>query len=292
MSSTAKKKGPGVRVRSPCFRALGLDRPWLGVPLSQLVWLPSRSRAPAEWSTHAVVPAALDAAEGATCLTAYLSAPLPGAPLQNTIARLPHDALAVKAGCLVVFVKRSEGDDLEALTCTRRSPMTMPNIHVQRYASPSTFAGNIEPEDRSWIVFVAVNGEATFWRRSKRTKLGEKTEHVYVDAELPTHVIDGIDTAEPSQPPPPWGHPGPLDFTIEPATGPGDQPGFFASLNVRAIACWGETEHDATRGLLNYVASLCTAGALDHTGQPTVSNPRRYAAVFGGEHAAPEPAAR
>ncbi len=159
-----------------------------------------------------------------------------------------------------------------------------PNIRVNRYLSPGPYTGEISPDDGAWIVFVDVNGEATFWRRVEHlTIASDGTEHVeqaYVDAEIPTHVhVNGV----PSPAPGPAQHPGALDFEVYRADGPGEDPGFFASLNCRSIACWGATEHEAIRGLLNYVAQLCTAGALDHTGKPAVINPRRYAVVWPPE---------
>jgi len=42
----------------------------------------------------------------------------------------------------------------------------MQAIHVKRYATPGVWAGTIEPEDRNWIVFVASDGAASFWRRT------------------------------------------------------------------------------------------------------------------------------
>jgi hypothetical protein len=44
----------------------------------------------------------------------------------------------------------------------------MQNIHVRRYKDAHAFQGSIEPEDRSWIVFIDKEGHATFWRRGER----------------------------------------------------------------------------------------------------------------------------
>lgn len=43
----------------------------------------------------------------------------------------------------------------------------MQNIHVRRYQSHENFQGSVEPEDRSWVVFVDKDGHATFWRRGE-----------------------------------------------------------------------------------------------------------------------------
>ena len=41
----------------------------------------------------------------------------------------------------------------------------MQNIHVRRYKDAHNFQGSVEPEDRSWIVFIDKDGHATFWRK-------------------------------------------------------------------------------------------------------------------------------
>lgn len=185
----------------------------------------------------------------------------------------------------------------------------MQNIHVQRYANPASFGyqGTIQPEDRSWIVFVDKDGEPTLWRRvaisSSDTPDGGKVDHAYVDVELPGFVPDGhpIQTMVEEKIPQivPTGD-NPLDFTVQPAREPmmdaidaaghakedelypNRRDGFIAWLNCRHVGAWGATEHDAIRALLNYVAKLCVAGSLDHTGRPMpyVSR-RRHEAVFG-----------
>lgn len=45
----------------------------------------------------------------------------------------------------------------------------MQNIHVRRYQTPSPggFQGSVEPEDRSWVIFIDKDGHATFWRRGQ-----------------------------------------------------------------------------------------------------------------------------
>ena len=45
----------------------------------------------------------------------------------------------------------------------------MQNIHVRRYQQPAPggYQGTVEPEDRSWIVFIDKDGHATFWRRGE-----------------------------------------------------------------------------------------------------------------------------
>ena len=98
-------------------------------------------------------------------------------------------------------------------------------------------------------------------------------------------LVDPLPVQEPPKP----GAPRSLDFTVVPTDGcdvPSESgqaiPGFWARLNARDIACFGETEHLALKNLLNYVAELCTAGCLDHTGRPMPGHlKRRYDAVFG-----------
>ena len=43
----------------------------------------------------------------------------------------------------------------------------MQNIHVRRYKDAHQFQGSVEPEDRSWCIFIDKNGHATFWRRGE-----------------------------------------------------------------------------------------------------------------------------
>lgn len=44
----------------------------------------------------------------------------------------------------------------------------MQNIHVKRYEAPTAgYLGSIEPEDRSWIVFVAADGTPSLWERAE-----------------------------------------------------------------------------------------------------------------------------
>lgn len=45
----------------------------------------------------------------------------------------------------------------------------MQNIHVRRYKQPTPggFQGSIEPEDRSWVIFIDKDGHATFWRKGE-----------------------------------------------------------------------------------------------------------------------------
>jgi hypothetical protein len=181
----------------------------------------------------------------------------------------------------------------------------MQNIHVSRYQTPSEYQGSVEPDDRSWIVFVDKNGEATFWRRFQTETEDGKTISCYADAELPTGLFvrdERSDEPEgtPERPEPATA-PDALTFAVFPASELGQHSkhltrrahderqieppptdGFFAMLDQRKIACWGETEHEATTSLLNFVARLCVAGCLDHTGASKPGgNPRRYRAAFG-----------
>lgn len=153
----------------------------------------------------------------------------------------------------------------------------MQNIQVKRYRPElKEWQGTISPEDGSWIVFVDGDGEPYFYRRVERYEEGEKTDEVYVDVEIPC----GLPVPEGAGPTLPQAleslESRPIDYTVEP-----DEEGFTARLNVRNVACHGKTEHEAVRELLNYVAQLCTAGSLDHTGVPSHGNKRRYEYVYG-----------
>lgn len=177
----------------------------------------------------------------------------------------------------------------------------MQNIHVQRYLHPGVgYQGTIEPEDRSWVVVVDKDGDATLWRRVQTSPLDGKVEHVYGDVELPSRTAD-----HPLHPPSVLAPcavdqgDNPFDFTVNPEREPkmdaidpagharedelypDRRDGFIARLNCRSVGAWGETEHEAIRALMYYIIKLCTAGSLDHTGGPVVGNRRRYQAVFG-----------
>lgn len=189
------------------------------------------------------------------------------------------------------------------------------HIHVKRYASPESlgYQATIEPADRRWLVFVDKDGDATMWRRVSVTSypgdpLGAerpatsddegkptvdvdgKVEHFFVDVELPGtsigpgHPLHPVAAALP-MPEPAAAHPGPLDFEVtqQTETVEGVPAGTWTAwLNCRSVGCTGATEHEAVRNLLNYVARLCTAGSLDHTGRPMIATSRRrYEAVFG-----------
>jgi len=60
----------------------------------------------------------------------------------------------------------------------------MQNIHVKRYQTPGVWAGTVEPEDRSWIVFLASDGEASFWRRIEVTEPEGHIRHDYIPLSL------------------------------------------------------------------------------------------------------------
>lgn len=170
----------------------------------------------------------------------------------------------------------------------------MKNIHVRRFSTAESWQGVIEPEDRTWVVLIDDKGEATFWRQCKADafelppEVGTAREF-YIDVELPGGRLL-VDDAVPVQEPPQPGQPRSLDFTLVPTDGSdvpvdegkGPLAGYWAHLNARHVSCFGETEHLAMRNLLNYVAELCTAGCLDHTGRPMPGHlQRRYNAVFG-----------
>jgi hypothetical protein len=155
----------------------------------------------------------------------------------------------------------------------------MQNIHVKRYQGKHDWAGWIEPEDNSWIVFIATDGQATFWRRTEMRTEDGRIDHAYIDAEIPTGLVSsdrelvaqGGEQQEDL-----------IDYTVEPTDEHGG--GFFAKLNVRAVWCFGATEHEAVKSLMNYVARLCVGGSLDHTGRRVEgTNERRYRAAWGSE---------
>lgn len=165
-------------------------------------------------------------------------------------------------------------------------------IHIRRPVG-SILRNIVTPADGSWMVLVDNTGEATFWRRTTAESSVEdgKVFDIFVDAELPTHVLDGCE-ASPIPPPLATLAPGALDFTVKQASEcePGeDAPRWWASLVNRAIAAHGKTEHEAVAALMNYVAQLCTAGSLDHTGEPVFGrNERRRRAVWGTNTLTPE----
>lgn len=55
----------------------------------------------------------------------------------------------------------------------------MQAIHVKRYAELSSWAGTIEPEDRGWILFVAVDGGVQLWRAASTTSDDGQIIHGY-----------------------------------------------------------------------------------------------------------------
>lgn len=59
----------------------------------------------------------------------------------------------------------------------------MQNIHVKRYSSQQAgYAGTVEPEDRSWILFIDLDGAAKLWVRQSVESSDGKTESEYVPA--------------------------------------------------------------------------------------------------------------
>ncbi len=161
----------------------------------------------------------------------------------------------------------------------------MQNIHVKRYGNIDCgYQGSIEPEDRAWIVFIDAKGEATFWRRDSLCEADDGSpQHHYVDVELLNPQMAMGEAVPPSGMP--AGTEPMLDYSVRQldegeASGPDSEMRFAAKLNCREIEALGTDEHDAVKRLLNYVAQLCVAGCLDHTGQPGTINPRRYAHVW------------
>jgi hypothetical protein len=58
----------------------------------------------------------------------------------------------------------------------------MQSIHIGRYEQPNGFAGWVEPEDRSWVLFVATDGSATLYNCVGATTDGPDAERVYMPA--------------------------------------------------------------------------------------------------------------
>jgi hypothetical protein len=166
----------------------------------------------------------------------------------------------------------------------------------------------IEPEDRSWIVFVPSEGDALFYRRFEFRDEEGKIEHAYADVELPgsfplekepqAYMPAPVSTG---QEPIDKEWPGPIDFHVEEGMEPcmdalsladhareeelfpNRRKGYYAFLNCRSVVAWGETPHQAVQSLLNYAVKLAAAGSLDHTGRGVrrTSSARRYEAVWG-----------
>lgn len=149
----------------------------------------------------------------------------------------------------------------------------MQPIHVRRYQdSGHGYAGWVEPADRSWVLFLAVDGTPILMRRIEEAILGGHTEHRYIDVEISRSGMppDAAISKEPM----------PANLTFEVSEQPDGA--FCARLGQRDIAADGTTRDEAITGLLNYVAQLCTAGCLDPTGEPVPGvSPRRQAAVSG-----------
>ena len=58
----------------------------------------------------------------------------------------------------------------------------MQPIHIKRFKQ-GDYIGSIEPEDRSWAVFIAKDGTATLWRRTELFDNPEGYEHGYLNVE-------------------------------------------------------------------------------------------------------------
>jgi hypothetical protein len=159
----------------------------------------------------------------------------------------------------------------------------MQNIHVKRYNSCQHMGqGTISPEDDSWLVAIDGDGVPHFYRRVVFETSAGKTESTYADVEVtPTEssllgakpelkdeldfriVVDGHAP----------------DFSKPQAVLPDNSPdGYVAYLNSRRVGTVGDTPHEALRGLMNYVAKMCAAGVLDHTGEhvPVTGSSPRY----------------
>ncbi len=160
-------------------------------------------------------------------------------------------------------------------------------IHVKRYSDTAHgWEATVEPEDRAWIVFVPLKGDAVFYRRVEITDEDGQTTHAYADVELPgTLPLQHLQV--PDSPPPAATYPYPIDYSVEPGRENiegVERDGFYARLNCRQVMCFGVTEHEAVQSLMNYAVQLAVAGSLDHTGRPMkAASHRRYNAVFGGE---------
>lgn len=60
----------------------------------------------------------------------------------------------------------------------------MQPIHISRYEHPdkARYQGTVAPEDRSWILFIALDGEPQLFVRCSFETDDGKTEHGYVPA--------------------------------------------------------------------------------------------------------------
>lgn len=62
-----------------------------------------------------------------------------------------------------------------------RKEIAMQNIHVKRYQNaPMGYAGTIEPEDRSWCLFVPSDGEPQLFVRRELKDSAGAVEHHFV----------------------------------------------------------------------------------------------------------------
>lgn len=61
----------------------------------------------------------------------------------------------------------------------------MQNIHVKRYEDASAgYQGSVEPEDRSWVLFIATDGTPSLWRRVEAEADDGTMQHAYAPAAL------------------------------------------------------------------------------------------------------------
>lgn len=68
----------------------------------------------------------------------------------------------------------------------------MQSIKVKRYKSPAVgFSGSIEPEDRSWVLFIASDGIPSLFRLAGSVDIDGVTEDAYLPAGDPLFADDG-----------------------------------------------------------------------------------------------------
>lgn len=57
----------------------------------------------------------------------------------------------------------------------------MQNIHVRRYDESNSYQGSIEPDDRSWVVFIDSAGKPSLWVRRGEQAADGQTQADYVN---------------------------------------------------------------------------------------------------------------
>jgi hypothetical protein len=64
----------------------------------------------------------------------------------------------------------------------QKAKQTMQNIHVNRYQNPNGWQGSIEPDDRSWILFIQDDGSPVLMIEAETEDESGATVRGYVAA--------------------------------------------------------------------------------------------------------------